>query len=50
VQLSDDDDDDQIKLCRIQYPGLDGDWAFAILSGVGGERAGHALVIASGGP
>jgi len=25
-----DDDDDQIKLCRIQYLGLDDDWAFAI--------------------
>ena len=25
-----DDDDDQIKLCRIQYLGDDNDWAFAI--------------------
>lgn len=25
-----DDDDDQIKLCRIQYLGDDHDWAFAI--------------------
>ena len=25
-----DDDDDQIKLCRIEYLGLDDDWAFAI--------------------
>jgi hypothetical protein len=25
-----DNDDDTIKLCRIQYPGDPGDWAFAI--------------------
>ena len=25
-----DNDGDQIKLCRIEYPGLDDDWAFAI--------------------
>ena len=25
-----DDDDDQIKLCRIEYLGTDGNWAFAI--------------------
>jgi hypothetical protein len=25
-----EDDDDQIKLCRIQYLGIDDDWAFAI--------------------
>jgi hypothetical protein len=28
--LSDNDDDDTIKLCRIQYLGDPGDWAFAI--------------------
>jgi len=39
-----DDDDDQVKLCRIQYLGDDNEWAFAIWQASTGSYADSVLL------